>query len=160
MAYYYSSVSVTRPANTSAYAPNDVIGAATDSSAALEFENIGRLGGSPILLTTVQLEVDIGSIPSGMTSFRLHLYSAMPPSALGDNAAFDIPSGDRASYLGYVDLGTPVDLGSTLFIETNQYNKQIVVPSGGSLFGYLVTAGGYTPSSANVFKITLHSVGL
>lgn len=157
---YSSSVTLTRTADTSAYTANDVIGAATGSTAALEFPNIGRRGGGQFLLTTIQFEIDVAAVISGMTSYRLHLYNVTPPSALGDNAAFDLPSGDRASYLGFVDLGTPVDLGSTLYVETNQYNKQIEVPSSGSLFGYLVTIGAYTPSSAMVHKITLHSVAL
>jgi hypothetical protein len=78
---------------------------------------------------------------------------------LGDNAAFDLPSGDRASFLGYVDLGLPADLGSTLYVETNVVNKQLTL-SGTSLFGYLVTNGAYTPTSARVHKITLHSVSV
>ena len=67
---------------------------------------------------------------------------------------------DRASYLGYVDLGAPVDLGSTLYVETTQVNKQVSVPPTGSLFGYLVTIGAYTPASADVHVITLHAMAV
>jgi hypothetical protein len=157
---YSVAVSLTRTNDTNVYAANDVIGAATGSTAALTFASIGPAGGGKVFLTTAQLEVDITAVVSGMTSFRLYLYNVTPPSALGDNAAWDLPSGDRASFLGYVDLGTPVDLGSTLYVETLQINKQVTVPSGGSLFGYLVTIGTWTPAASSVFKITLHSVGI
>lgn len=157
---FASSVSFPRTADTNAYTANDVVGAATGSSAALEFDAIGAAAGGESLITTAQLEIDVSSIPSGMTSFRLYLYSVTPPSALGDNAAWDLPSGDRASFLGYVDLGSPVDLGSTLYVETYSINKQVTVPAGGKLFGYLVTNGGYTPGSAANFKIKLHATGL
>lgn len=152
------AVPLTRTADTSAYTANDVVGAATGSTAALTFPSIGPAGGGEVFITTAQFEIDITAVVSGMTSFRLYLYNLTPPSALGDNAAWDLPAGDRASFVGYVDLGTPVDLGSTLYVETLQINKQVTVPSGGSLFGYLVTIGAWTPASATVFKITLHSV--
>lgn len=155
---YGVAVSVTRTNDTNAYTANDVIGAATGSTAALTFANIGPSAGK-IMLTTAEFEIDASSVISGMTTFRLYLYNVTPPSALGDNAAFDLPSGDRASFLGYVELGTPVDLGSTLYVQTTQINKQVALASA-SLFGYLVTVGGYTPAAQTVHKITLHAVAL
>ncbi len=157
---YASVVGLTRTNDTNAYNAGDVVGAATGSTAALTFANIGPTAGGEVMLTTVQFEIDLSAVISGMTSYRLYLYNVTPPSALGDNAAWDLPSGDRASFLGYVDLGVPVDLGSTLYVETLQVNKQLTVPSGGSLFGYLVTVGGFTPSASIVHKITLHAAGL
>lgn len=159
LASYEASVTLTRTADTNAYTAGDVLGAATGATAALQF-TLGPSGGGEVIITTARFEIDKTSVPSGMTSFRLYLYSVTPPSALGDNAAWDLPSGDRASFRGYVDLGTPVDLGSTLYVETLQINKQIAVPAGGILFAYLVTNGGYTPASADVQKITLHSIGV
>lgn len=157
---YRSAVTLTRTNDTNVYTGGDVIGAATGSTAALTFASIGPSGGGEVIITKALLEIDISAVVSGMTSFRLYLYSAPPPSALGDNAVFDIPSGDRASFLDYIDLGTPVDLGSTLFVQTLQINNQITVPSGGSLYGYLVTNGSWTPAASTVFKITLKGVGV
>jgi hypothetical protein len=151
----FSSVaSFTRPNDTTAYTAGDVEGGA------LEFDGIGPSTGGQVVITTAKLEQDVSSIPSGETSFRLYLYNVTPPSALADNAAWDLPSGDRASFAGYVDLGTPVDLGSTCYVETSGINKQVTVPAGGKLFGYLVTNGGYTPSALSVKKITLHAVAV
>lgn len=157
---YSSAVTLTRTNDTTAYTANDVVGAATGSTAALTFANIGPSGGGEVIITKALLQIDITAVVSGMTSFRLYLYSATPPSALGDNAAFDLPSGDRATFVDFVDLGTPVDLGSTLFVQTLQVNNQITVPSGGSLYGYLVTAGAWTPAASTVFKITLKTVNV
>lgn len=158
---FTSVLSFARTADTNAYTAGDVEGTGTGAAgAALEFDNIGPAAGGEVMITSTGLEHDITAVPSGMTSYRLHLYGVTPPSALGDNAAWDLPSGDRASYLGYVDLGTPVDVGSTLYVKTDGNNVQITVPAGGKVFGYLVTNGGYTPASATVRKITLHSVAL
>lgn len=157
---YTSTVELTRPANTSAYLANDVIGAATGSTAALTFADIGPANGGSVIITSTRFFINITGIPSGMTSFRLYLYVVTPPSALGDNAAWDLPSGDRESFRGYLDLGAPVDLGSTLYVEALQINKQILVPNGGALYGYLVTAGAYTPASETVHEIAVEAIGV
>jgi len=59
-----------------------------------------------------------------------------------------LPSGDRASYVGSIALGTVVDVGDTLYVEQTGLTKQITVPAGGSLFGYLVTNGAFTATAA------------
>lgn len=150
------AVSVTRTADTNVYAARDVLGPATGSTAALTFANMGR-SAKRIMLVSAQLELDRAAVISGETSYTLYLYNITPPSALGDNVAFDIPSGDRASFLGKVNLGTPVDEGSTLYVEVNGINK-ILQLAGTSLFAYLVTEGTYTPASAAVHVVTLHAV--
>lgn len=149
---------LTRTSDTNAYAANDVLGAATGSTAALSFTGLTAAAGD-FLITSAALEIDRNAVISGETSYVLHLYNITPPSALGDNVAWDLPSGDRASYLGFVNLGTPVDLGSTLYVESNAINKQVTL-SGTGLFGYLVTVGAYTPASATVHKVTLHGIRL
>ena len=154
--YTSGLLSITRPADTTGYTAGDVVGAAT---AAITFPTMGPSAGGEILITSAAFERDATAIISGETSYTLHLYSVTPPSALADNAVFDLPSGDRASYLGSISLGTPVDLGSTLYVEQNGINKQVTLASG-SLYGYLVTVGAYTPASAAVHRIQLHSVAV
>ena len=56
-------------------------------------------------------------------------------------------------FLGYIDFGTPLDLGSTLYVETNNLNK-VIKTTGTNIFGYLVTAGAYMPV-ASAFKVKL-----
>lgn len=150
------ALSITRPANATAYTANDVLGA---TAAALTFANMGPPG-ADIMITTVELEVDVTAVPSGMTTFRLYLYSVSPPSAFADNGAWDLPAGDRPSFLGYLDLGTPVDIGSTLYVRTNGVNAHFKL-AGTTLFGYLVTAGGFTPAgNSEVYVVTLHAQAL
>jgi len=152
---YVSQTSFTRPADTVAYTAGDVVGAA---AAAITFADIGPDFGV-ISITDADLRVDVAAVPAGMTSFRLHLYSVTPPSALADNAAWDLPAGDRASYLGYIDIGSPVDVGATLFVQTAGTGSKTIEVKAGKVFGYLVTNGGFTPSSAAVKTIRLGSIG-
>lgn len=145
---------VTFTCGTVAYAASDAVGVG-GGNAALQFATIGAAG--EWLLTSAALEIDTTALISGETSYRLYLYNVTPPSALADSAAWTLPSGDRASFLGVVPLGTPVALAaSTLYVEVNGVNKQITL-AGASLFAYLVSDGAYTPT-ARVFKLTLHGV--
>lgn len=152
---YRSAPTVTRPANVTPYTAGDVVGGA------ITFTSVGPDGGH-VIITTADLRIDVAAVPSGMAGFRLYLYDATPPSALADNAAWDLPSGDRANFLGYVDLGTPVDLGSTLFVQVANPGVQVKLASGTtSLYGYLVTAGGYTPAAnSEVYAPRLKTVGV
>lgn len=151
---YTSQPTVTRPANADAYTAGDVIGGA------ITFTSAGPSGGH-VVITGADLRINVTAVPSGMTSFRLHLYDVTPPSALADNAAWDLPSGDRASYLGYVDLGTPVDVGSTLFVQVDGVNKKVKLNASTSLFGYLVTAGGFTPAgNSEVYAPRIQTLGV
>ena len=153
---YKSQPTVTRPANTTAYTAGDVVGGA------ITFDRIGNFHGA-VLITSVDLRIHVAAIPSGMTSFRLHLYSVTPPSALADNDAWDLPSGDRSAYLGYIDLGSPADAGSTLFCQVDQVNKHIQTAGSApcNVYGYLVTNGAFTPAgNSEVYVPTLRAVDL
>lgn len=150
-------VSITRPSDTNAYSAGDVIGADTASTAAVEFKNMAPRHGRCIVVGT-EIEVDVSAVPSGMTSFTLQCYSVTPPSAYGDNVAWDLPSGDRASYLGNINLGSPVDRGSTLYVRQNGLLIPMKLGDACSIFAYLTTDGGYTPSASAVKKVRLHSL--
>lgn len=155
---YTAQVSITRPSNTTAYTAGDVVGA---TAAAITFPTIGPAAGW-ININDADLRIDLTSIPSGMTSFRLHLYSVTPPSALADNAPWDLPSGDRSAYLGYIDLGSPALAGaSSLFVQVSGVGfKEILMGASTSLFGYLVTNAGWTPTSAGTLAVRLNARGL
>ena len=150
-----AQVSTARPANVTAYTAGDVVGGA------ISFPSMGLVGGH-IMLTSVDVRMDIAALPSGMTNLRLYLYTATPPSALADNAVWDLPAGDRTSFIGYIDLGTPVDLGSTLFAQVDAINKQCKLGAAQTaLYGYLVTTTEFTPAAnSEVYVTTLRAVAL
>ena len=142
----------TRPANQDAYSAFDVVGAAL---AAITFTGVGGAGEWTIVSS--ELRIDIAAVPSGMTSFNLHLYNVTPPSGLANNDAFALSAPDAAVYLGSFSLGTPVDQGPLLYINTNNINKQITLASA-NVYGYLQTVGGFTPAAnSEVYNITLHT---
>lgn len=153
---YFSKVAVTRPDNTTAYAALDVLG--TDPGTVMEFPNIAPVGGGPIMLLYAALRVDVGSIPSGMGQVRLHFYDSAP-AAIADNAAYNLPAGDRAKYLGYLTLGTPLDLGDTLFSEDDFLRKQLIATSS-SIFAIAQTLSAFTPTASTVKNWELRAAEL
>lgn len=151
----YVVVPFTRPANTTAYAAGDAVGAA---SAINTFANVGSAGDDR-LITSAKLRIDVGAIPSGMAAFRLHFYSASP-AAIADNGAWDLVPADRSLHLDYIDFPVPLDMGSTLLISVSQVNKHIKLASS-SLFGVLVTVGAFTPGAVSeVYELTIGTVRL
>ena len=149
----YAEATITRPANTTAYNAGDVVGGL------ITLQTSFGSPSSQVLITDSNFRWDVGSIPSGATSFTLHLYSSSPASAYADNAAWDLPSGDRSAYLGQFSLGTPVDQGATAYVEVNKVNKVIKMTET-SLYAYIVTVGAYTPASESVQFLRLYGAGL
>lgn len=139
----------TRPSNTTAYAATSVVGSA------MTFASMGEAGDVVRIVRSVLLINDTAII-SGETGYLLHLYSVTPPSAFTDGTVFSIPSGDRSSYLGYLNLGAPANLGSTLYVEIETQSK-VVALAGTGLFGYLVTIGAYTPIASRGYNVSLFS---
>lgn len=148
--------SITRPNNTTAYSAGAVIGSSTTLTAANRIL-ISNIAGPEIIIVSSELLWNAASLPTGATSFALQLYTAMPPSAYADGAVWDLPAGDLPYYAGSINLGTPADLGSTLYVRQDGINAQFSTPDG-SLYGYLVTTGGYTPAALGVYKYALHGV--
>jgi hypothetical protein len=153
-----TQVSVTRPSDTTTYGAMDVVGVTGGGTGAISFTNMGLSGGR-VMIVGASLMRNVTALISGETNYQLHLYNVTPPGAYADNTTWDLPSGDRTAYLGYITIGTPVDMGSTLYIENNSLNKMVQL-SGTGLFAYLVTVTGYQPASASVHVVTLHTVAV
>lgn len=148
----YSSSATFTPTNT-AYAAGDNIGAAQ------AFANAGPALGGEVLILATRLLIPHTALIASEAGYDLHLYGVTPPSAPADNAAWDLPAADRASYLGKIALGTPVDVGSTLLVDQTAINKPVTVPVGGSLYGVLVTSAGFTPTAVGRI-VTLKTAAL
>jgi len=112
--------------------------------------------GCLFMITDADLYIDGGTAEA--TAWRLHLYNVTPPSALADDAVFDVPSGDRSAYLGYIDLGTGVDLGATQGVQNAGVNRTVKL-SGTSVFGYLVNLTTLTPAAV-AHRVRLKGVPL
>jgi hypothetical protein len=133
----------------SSHTAGDCVGAAA------EFTTMGN-SGKRIMITGASIMVASGTAVA--SAWRLHLYNVTPPSAIADDSPFDIASGDRASYLGYIDIPAATDWGSSLYVEVNGLAKPVLL-SGTSLFAYLTNVTTVT-LAAVAHKVTLHAVPL
>jgi hypothetical protein len=151
---YRTAATITRPSNTTAYTAGDVVGD-TGGSAIISLTSVGPSGGF-VLVQSISLVFSDSVVPSGMGAFRLHLYSASP-TAIADNAAFDLVSGERDTYMGFIDLPTPQDLGSTIYTQTDYPGRLIKLAAASTtLFVEIETRNAYTPVSASTVSIRMN----
>jgi len=151
---YRTTATITRPSNTTAYTAGDVVGD-TGGSAIISLTSAGPTAGF-VIIQSISLVFSDSTVPSGMGAFRVHLYSASP-TAIADNAAFDLVSGDRATYMGYIDLPTPADFGSSLYSQTDYPGRLIKLAAASTtLYAELETRGAYTPVSASTVAIRVN----
>ena len=153
---YRSTVTITRPSNTTAYTAGDVVGD-TGGSAILTLSSIGPSGGF-ILIQSAALIFSDSTVPSGMGAFRVHFFNASP-TAIADNAPFDLTSGQRSLYMGYIDLSAPQDLGSTIYTQVDYPGRLIKLAADSTtLFAEIETRGAYTPVSASTVELRVSTL--
>ena len=151
---YRTTATITRPSNTTAYTAGDVVGD-TGGSAIISLTSAGPTAGF-VIIQSISLIFSDSTVPSGMGAFRVHLYSASP-TAIADNAAFDLVSGERASYLGFVDLAAPQDLGSTIYTQVDYPGRLVKLDAASTtLFAEIETRNAYTPVSASTVNIRMN----
>jgi hypothetical protein len=140
-----------------AYGAGDVMDAAMELAFA---DGVGQAVPSAALIrvTTAVVKIDVTAVPSGQTSYTLYCYSVTPPSAQADNDAWALASADLPSYLGSINLGTPVNLGSACYVKS-QYIDFDMRLAGTSIFARLVTVGAHT-ATAVARQVRLHCVVL
>lgn len=153
---YRATVTITRPSNTTAYTAGDVVGD-TGGSAILTLNSIGPSGGY-VLIQSAALIFSDSTVPSGMGSFRVHFYSTSP-TAIADNAAFDLVSGERANYMGFIELPAPQDFGSTLYTQVDYPGRLVKLAAASTtVFAEIETRGAYTPVSASTVELRVSTL--
>jgi hypothetical protein len=146
------SDSVTRPANTDAYAAQDVVGTAV--TGLLEFPNVG-LGGV-VVGATVTSSAYVATGPT----LQLWLFSAAPPT-IADNAAFAPTDAQLLTVVAVLEFdGYPANLtagadGNVFFQAALPVQGGLGYRGSGTLYGLLVVTNAYVPVSAEVFTVRL-----
>lgn len=141
----------TRPADTTAYAINDVVGDNT-----LRSFSLGNIEGGTTGIITKAI---VMSSNSALTArFRLHLYKSAI-TAIADNAACTILYTNRELYIGSIDLPSQYTSGSG---STASFSENItdvlsfdMTDYGPNIYYLLETLDVYTPVSASTYYIRL-----
>lgn len=171
---------ITRPANTTQYTANDLI---TDTATAadvvpLRFPACRQDNGSGIITGGRIIK---STDTTTALSLRLWLFAAQPFAAGGyaaDNAALSFTYASMARFIGFIDFTTWVDAGTPAiavgvpsraqmpFSKANVGDKSdatadgfarngVFIPAARLIYGLLQDKGGYTPASAEQFRIWL-----
>jgi hypothetical protein len=153
---YRAAVTITRPSNTTAYAAGDVVGIADSGtpanagSAIITLSSIGPAGGS-VLIQSVLLMIGNSTPPA--SAFRLHLYTESPTAIL-DNAAFDLVAGDVGKYAGYIDLPAPQDFGGIAVTQSDYAGTLVkLAATSTTLYAILEARSAYTPASGTLYDL-------
>lgn len=151
-----ASDTIIRGNDATPYAVGDVV--STLAGEVMEFASLGTANQMIAVLGT-RMRVDLdAAVTAGITGYRLHLYNAAP-TAIADNAAFNIPAADRAKYVGNVNISTPSRFDDTWWVQDDSINATFKL-AGTSLFGILETLGAYTPTANAVKTIFLEVAGV
>lgn len=149
-----AAATMTRPADTTAYAVGDMVANNTTAGSVtpIQFSNVVRSSGGTGVLRRLRLKKS--GVSATGASFRVHLFRASPTAGAGDNAAFAVTSGS-ADYLGKVDITTDQSFGDGAagFSDVSMGDIQIN-PAATSLFALLEARGAYTPANAETFILT------
>lgn len=96
------AVTITRPANTTAYTANGV-GLANAIAGAVATQIAGFAAGNngTALLAGIVCNTNLNTC---QYTLRLHFFKAAPGTAINDNATFNILTADDANYLGWFDM--------------------------------------------------------
>lgn len=148
------TASFNRPADTSAYVSTDLVtNSTTAGSVAPLTLQVGReSSGYPASSMLRRLKLRKSGTSLTNASFRVHLYSASPTPANGDNGAWS--TDQAAGYLGAVDItmdraftdgavgvGVPA-AGSDITIDTQ------------TIYALIEARAAYTPASGETFALT------
>lgn len=149
-----SAAAFTRPNDTTAYTTGDLVANSTTAGSVtpVQLLNAVRIAGGVSRIERIRVRKT--GTTTANASFRVHLFSASPTVANGDNAAFspsDISSWigsfdvavDRAGVNGAIGAGVPVT-GSSV---------TATIPAGTTLFALLEARAGYVPAAQEQFTV-------
>jgi hypothetical protein len=141
-----------RPNDTSQYALGNVVSLSTTSATNLSWS----VGTSSIMINHAGYINSDAAIPAGQSGLKLHLYNSAP-TAIADNASYNLVVADYNKYIGYIQFDTPTDFGNTNASQNT--NVGIVCKSqAGVLYGMLVTDTAFTASALTTISITLRGM--
>jgi hypothetical protein len=145
------AVSFTRPSDTTAYASGDLVANSTTAGSVVPLTLLAASDvGGPRLLRRVRVRKSGTGVTNA--SFRLHLYSAVPVAANGDNSAWSTSA--VASYLGAMDV--TVDRAFTdgaAGIAVPLHGSEIAVNAQVAVYALIEARAAYTPASGEIFTL-------
>jgi hypothetical protein len=159
---------LTRPADTTAYAANDLVGAQTDASPNNVIEITGAVGSDAMALRIERVRLSKSTNVTTNAQFRLHFVESRPALGVGDNGALGaltaLAVDSMRYYAGYVDVtinraGNDLADGSSgVAVPAVGTGLTLRPVTGTSIFIVIQALAAYTPASAEVFWPTIEGI--
>lgn len=149
-----STVEITRPSNTTAYAALDAVSSSSTAPTNLSFTYVTSVNGSNGYVTGAVLRTDQST---NTARFKLHLFTGTV-TAVNDNAAHTALYANKSNYVGSItfDALATEGSGSDCAVSLNTTVRlPFKFPSGTTLYGLLETLDAFTPASGQKFFIRL-----
>lgn len=155
-----NTLAITRPADTTAYASGDLVAnnVTAGSVTPLQF-TVSDVAGTtqvPIRGTVTRARMRFNDETVTNAQFRLHLYTASPTPANGDNGAWKTTK--HAEYLGSIDVTVDKVFTSNAVGISAAAAIPFELSAGAVLYGLLEARAAYTPTSGEVFNITIEGI--
>lgn len=145
------AVQFARPSDTTAYALGDLVANSTTAGSVMPLTLMAaNQAGGGQLLRRLRLRKSGAGVTNA--SFRVHLYSASPTVANGDNGAWS--SNGVATYLGAVDIA--VDKAFTDGAAGNGaplVGAEISFDAATAVYALIEARAAYTPVSGEIFTL-------
>lgn len=143
------SATVTRPADTTAYASGDLVANSTTAGSVtpLSFDNFARAGAHSKIR---RVRIDASKADVTNASFRVHFYGSSPTVANGDNGAI---SSTQSGWLGSVD----VTVGQLFSDGASGAATAEINAKATTIYALIEARAAYTPASAGTFTVTVEA---
>lgn len=158
-----ASSTITRPANTTAYASGNLVANSTTAGSVtnLQFTTLARISGGSGVIVGAQIQKSTNSVTNA--AFRLHLFNTAPTyTSAGDNSAMTtVVVASAKGYLGYIDITAMVGFSDVAWGSGAPDNSRGGIPyvaTAQIIYGLLEARGAYTPGNAEVFTVTLDAL--
>jgi len=151
-----SSASVTRPADTTQYAVDDVLANSTSAPVVLTFAGVGRAVGALGYILGGTMVTSTAAATAAMV--RLLLFSAAP-TAVNDNAALSLSDAHALLCVGWLTFDMWQDTANNRVYVARlegQAPQFDCAAAATAIYGIPVLQNAYTPGSEEVFTFTLH----
>lgn len=154
---------MTRPADTTAYANGDLVANSTTAASVTAFSFTAARATD---VAMVVRKCRLSKSTTGITQpfFRVHLFNQNPVASAptnGDNGAF-VPA-NKAGWIGALDVSCTLVFGDGASgIGSDTYGAGIIIPPASgtqTIYALLEARGAYAPGNAEVFTLELHIEG-
>lgn len=149
------TATMTRPADTVAYASGDLVANSTTAGSVVPITlAVARKNDGTVVIPRVRLKKNNTSVTNAQ--FRVHLYKTSPTVTNGDNGAWLTT---ESNYIGYCDINMDrvFSDGAKGFGVPATGNQFIIEPDTGTqnIYALLEARAAYTPTSGEIFTLAV-----